>query len=817
MSEQIFGDWLRQRRRTLDLTKDALARQVGCSSAMIAKIEANLRRPSQQVARRLAEALAIPAAEQAAFVRLARGVREELPLLPLPAPRPQHQPLPAPLTPLIGRERELQLICDQLARGKARLLTLTGPPGVGKTRLALAVAQRAAAEFANDVVYIGLAALRDGQLVFDTIAQAFDIAPQAGASAFERLLAALHTRRVLIVLDNFEQVITAAPLLAELLTRCPAVTTLVTSRERLQVRGEQHIRVPALALPDLHQSTTAAQIAQAPAVQLFIATAQAAQASFRLSEENAPPVAAICVAVDGLPLAIELIASQADMLTPAELLARSAQHRFTGARLRDLPARQQTVQAALDWSHALLPAHEQQVLRRLAVFRGPWSLAAAEAVCGGDVFAALTALLNKSLLQQGAQASGEVAFALLETVRAYAQEQLDRSGEADGMRTRHAAYYAALAAQAAPHLTDGTQLGWIEWLRAAHTNLIAAIEWQLAQGSYEQAGGMCRDLRRFWWLTGRWREGRVWLRQVLAGQAALTLLTRAHVHIADGVLATAEGDLVTAVNAYEIALALGQQHEDRELIGIAAHNLGSVLLTQGNYERARALFETGLTIDRESGDAWGLAISLGSLAELACYLGDYRSARAYYEEGLAIFRAREDHGSIAIALNNIGEVLRKQGELAAAQVHLTESLLLARRQQLARVLPTLHTNLCLLALAQCETAQAHAQLAEALKLLENTESLQDSATSMFAAAMLALDTYQYVQAATLLGAAQALRSRHSLPLPLSDRIEFEAMVARTQAAVDRSAFDQAWTAGQQLSLRAAITAMGAVVSMKGSE
>lgn len=812
MTEQTFGDWLRQRRRTLDLTKDALAEQVGCSPATIAKIEANLRRPSQQVALRLAAALAIPDAERAAFVRLSRGVREAPPVLPAPAPVHHHPALPMPLTPLIGREGVVQMVLEQL-RG-TRLLTLTGPPGVGKTRLALAVAERAAATFANDLAFVALAAVRDSGLVLDALAQALGIAPQAGVPPFERLVAALQTRRMLILLDNFEQVVAAAPLLAELLTRCPTITLLVTSRERLRLRGEQHIRVEALALPDLHQPLTTAQIVDAPAIQLFRTTAQAAQAGFQVSEESALTIAAICAALDGLPLAIELIASQADLLAPSALLAQIAQNRLGGVGLRDLPERQQTLQAALDWSYTLLPAHEQQLLRHLAVFSGTWSLTDAKAVCGGDIVGtSLTALINKSLVQQAVPVVSEAQFTLLATVRAYAHEQSDQRDETTDLYNRHAAYYQALAAEAAPYLTTGAQRLWIERLRAAHTNLLAALAWLLDQGQNEQAGMICRDLRRFWWLCGYWHEGRMWLQRVLADSPALTPLLYAHVQISAGMLATAQGDFSQAASAFEAALGLGQYHEDREVIGIAAQNLGSVMLSQGNYQRGRALFEVGLAIDRELGDTWGLAISLGSLAELAHDLGDYGTARTYYEESLAIFRQHEDHASIAIALNNVGEVLLRQGDLVAAHNHLTEALLLARQHQLARALPALRNNLCLVALAQGETLLAQNLLAEALPLLSDLGNLQDTATSVFVAAVFALEGQQYALAATLFGANHGLRSSHNLPLPPSDQAEFDGVVARTQGALAEAAFAEAWAIGQQYSLNESIAASRTVVAV----
>ena len=803
MHESSFGEWLRQHRRMLDLTKQALAEQVGCSAATIAKIEANLRRPSQQVALRLAKSLAIPAAEHATFVRWSRGVREQPAVLPISS-ESRYPALPVPLTPLLGRETELATLVAQVS-GSARLFTLTGAPGVGKTRLALAVAQVAAKQFATNTAFVALAAVRDPALLGDALVQALTILPEAGRSAFERIAEALRTERLILVLDNFEQIVAAAPLLAELLTHCPGVTAIVTSRERLHVRGEQHIRVAPLALPTFSQKLKLEQIAQSPAVALFAQVAQAAQATFRLTNANALAVATICAHADGLPLAIEIIAAQSDTLAPAEILAQIEHDRLTSSTLRDLPERQQTMQATLDWSYRLLHEREQRLFRAVGVFAGTWSLGAAETVANDNaVSATLMALVHKSLVQQTAQSHGEAHFSLLETVRRYALEQLTHSGEGCELRNRHAAYYRSLAAQAAPHLKAGSQTVWIERLGADNANLTLALDWLIAGGEYEQAGAMCNHLRRFWWISGRWQEGRSWAAQVLAHAAALTPLTHAYVQVANGALAAVEGDTVAAVSAFETALALAQHTEDRELVGIAAHNLGSVLLTQGKRERARTLFEIGLAIDREVADSWGLAISLGSLGELACSTGDYSAAYAYYQESLTIFRTCEDYGSIAIALNNLGEVLRIQGQLAAAHTHFTEGLALARQHRLERILPTLFNNLGLIAVAHGELALARTWLREAVVPQLAGSSILDSATSLCIGGLLMLAEDRYADAVNVLGAAQSLCSSHAVALPPSDQAAFDHAVSRVQAQLDPTTFAYHWSAGERCSLREAM-------------
>jgi predicted ATPase/transcriptional regulator with XRE-family HTH domain len=431
-----FRHWLMLRRKALRLSCAELARRVGCATITLHKIEADERRPSRQIAARLAEQLALAPQDRETFIRVARGERsaEQLPPSVLPAHPSRHTypaQLPIPPTPLIGRAADVAAVREMLLRSDVRLLTLTGAPGIGKTRLAMEVATELHDAFADGVVFISLAPIRDPALVIPTIAQALEISEIFSQPLLERLQAYLCDRNTLFVLDNFEQVLKAAPQLAAMLSAAPRLTLLVTSRVVLHLSGEHRFAVSPLALPDVQRLTAdselASALAQYPAVELFATRARALAPGFALTIANAAVIATICTRLDGLPLAIELAAARIALFTPQELLARLDQ-RFallTGGAV-DLPTRQQTLRRAIDWSYALLDAGEQRLFARLGVFVGGWALDAAAALChsNGDlpleVFDGIAALLDKSLLQHATTLDSAPRFTMLETIREYA-------------------------------------------------------------------------------------------------------------------------------------------------------------------------------------------------------------------------------------------------------------------------------------------------------------------------------------------------------------------------------------------------------------
>jgi predicted ATPase/DNA-binding XRE family transcriptional regulator len=410
MKPETFGSWLKQRRKELDLTQAELARHAGCAPATIRKLEAGTRRPSKRLLERLAQVLDIPAQQQPLFFHLARMTGDdELPApslsLSSPSPAPLYN-LPAPLTPLIGREADVAAVRRRLLRPGVRLLTLIGPPGIGKTRLSLQAAVELRNAFPQGVVFVALAAVTDADLVLSTVARTLGLQESSGRSVLENLVEFLRRRQMLLVLDNFEQVVEAAPSLAELLSAAAGLKLLVTSRVSLRLYAEHKFPLPPLAVPTLPQLPTVEQLAQVPAVALFVQRAQAAMPTFDLTDENATAVAELCQWLDGVPLAIELAAARIELYSAQELLRRLASPDSPSSlgllkgEARDVAPRHQTMTNAVGWSYQLLEDAERRLFRRLAVFAGGCTRPAAEAVCEGqDVTGGLASLLDKSLLQ----------------------------------------------------------------------------------------------------------------------------------------------------------------------------------------------------------------------------------------------------------------------------------------------------------------------------------------------------------------------------------------------------------------------------------
>jgi len=544
-----LGLWIKRRRKALDLTQDALAALVGCSKELIAKIEGDARRPSREIATLLATHLQLAADERVRFIQVARAELGADRLAPpaetvvrgafVPAQAvsssvdtPRHRGgtrpnnLAIPPTRLIGRETELAQLAERLEERDCRLLTLIGTGGIGKTRLALQMAADLGNSFPDGVAFVALAPLRSVEFVIPAIADALSFTFNGLANPKAQLLTYLRKKDILLVLDNIEHLLTAAPLVSELLANCPNLTVLATGRAPLHVRGEQQFPVPPLRLPDLAYLPDVGRLTQYAAVALFVACTQAVLPTFQVTSATALTVATICVQLDGLPLAIELAATRIKLFSPEELLARlSGQLTLLTGGAHDLPARQQTIRATIDWSYLLLDAGEQRLFARLAVFTGGWTLEAAEAVCQGEndlslgVVDGMATLVNQSLVQRQESSARESRLTMLETIREYALERLDASGEAERLRRQHATYFLALA-EAAPEWHGPQRMPWLELLEAEHDNLRAALQWAIEQPAGDIAMRLAGALGWFWYRHSDRSEGRTWLRHVLAHDGA---------------------------------------------------------------------------------------------------------------------------------------------------------------------------------------------------------------------------------------------------------------------------------------------------------
>jgi predicted ATPase/DNA-binding XRE family transcriptional regulator len=859
--ETSFGRWLRARRRALDLTQDDLARRVGCSTVTIRKLEADERRPSRQIAERLADGLKIMADERAAMITLARAEpnfdppppeTSERPLRILPQPPTN---LPAPLTRLIGRKQDIAAVRNALLRGEARLLTLVGPPGIGKTRLSIAVAHDVQAAFAGGAYFVALAPLGDPALVLATIAQTLGVRETAGQPLLETLKSALHARRLLLLLDNFEHLLDAASLVVELLEACPGLKALVTSRAALHVRGERLYALPPLLLPDPTQPTAIVSLTRNPAVALLVECAQAVMPDFRLTEQNAAAVAGICVRLEGLPLAIELAATRVKLLHPTALLARLEQRlSLLTDGARDLPPRQRTLRAAIAWSYELLDEDEQMLFARLGVFVGGCTLDAVAAVCNAtndlpvDVGGGIASLLDKSLLQQVEGMDGEARFTMLEMIREYALERLAASGAEKIVREQHAAFYLALAEAASAGQHGPSRDMWFDRLELEHNNLRVALGWWTEHGNHEQLGRAGYALWEFWDSKGHRSEGREWLAPALGtGSPCLTLRPRlrAQVLLAAGWLAAWQGDAGMARVLLEESLALFQELDDNQGCAAALDGLGRVALLQSEYAEAAARFRAALSVGRALGDRFRIASSLNWLAlevdiqgdsttawelaeesltlfralgmrqmcaEVLGLLGliangrrDYAGATPLLEESLALARAAGAWQAVSTALNGLGQVAMAQGDPQRAAPLFAESLELRRELGDRRGSIAMLTQLSEAMLECGDIARARALLGESFALSHEIRYQQGYSWGLATAAELAIATGQAERAARLLGAEEALREARTIPIWGDLRRQYDRLSAAAHVALDDDAFAAAWAAGRALPLEQAIT------------
>lgn len=718
----------------------------------------------------------------------------------LPAPEVASS-LPSPISSLVGREREVAAIAGLLRQLTVRLVTMTGPGGVGKTRLALAAAGEIGDAFPDGIRFVSLSSVSDPDLVAVTVAHTLGVRDVGEESLIERLTAFLKDKRLLLVLDNFEQVVGAAPLVADLLLACPGLTVLVTSRVRLRVSGEREYEVPPLALPDQTGISVAADTMRFEAVRLFVERAQAARASFDLTEENAQAVVDICRRLDGLPLAIELAAARVKVLPPGALLARLEKRLplLTGGAL-DAPARQRTMSDAIAWSYDLLSAQEQALFRRLAVFVGGFTLEGAEAVsrevevsgrrdanhapspstsrlpdASTSVLEGLASLVDKSLVRCEDGPGVEPRYRMLETVREFGLERLAEHGEVDECRRQHAVFFLAVA-EAAKSRQWSDHPTWRALVEREYDNLRAAAAWFEHDGWAEESLRLGYALMLFWNFHGSASEGRGWLARSLAMNPAIRTPTRAKVLYSAGLLARRQGDLVQAGELGRAALALARQIGDAWSVAATHVLLGHVALGEGDPARARRSFEEALAGFRRIDDAPWAAAALTGLGVEAVVTGDYDRAAPVLEEAIGRWREIGNAWGTAWSLFNFARVAKARGDFARA----------ARLYQ------------------------------ESLVLRAEDRDMAGIADSLVGLANVMAGGGWPEWAAHLLGAADAQYRRHALAFTVEVAASFNEARAAIRARLDEPAFTLSWREGQEAVLAEIIAeAAAAAVEFDG--
>ena len=682
-----------------------------------------------------------------------------------PAPeetRPPAVKLPVQLTQFVGRAKEVGEVASLLVEPSTRLVTLSGPGGIGKSRLAFEVARVVAGEFADGVSVIPLSAVADPHLVIPAIARALDVVESAERTLVENVKELLRAKEILLVLDNFEHLLSAAHVLSGILESCPGVKLLVTSRAVLFIRGELEYRVPPLALPVATAGCTADSVRGFEAVTLFVERAQAADPSFALTDANASAVAEICARLDGIPLAIELAAARTRLLGPDAILARLA-HRLqllTGGPV-DLPERQQTLRATLDWDYDLLEAEEKEVFRKLAVFSGGFTLTAAERVLGDllDVFEIVESLTSKSLLVQGDEVAGETRFSMLRTLREYAREKLDEADDTPEVADAHAAFFLALAEETGPELRGPHQLRGLDVLDHEADNMRTALRHAADAGDAETELRLAAALGEYWEFRAHLSEGQRALEDALARSGAAPPGLRAPCLEWAGVMARGQGEYKRAAELVEKAIALYREVGDQSGLSRALKQRGIVASERGDRETARSFYTQSLEIKQKIGDRRGIAEARNNLGVLARLEGDLETAIDNYEEALGYFRNAGDKKAIARILMNLGEARMERGEFDAAEGFIRESLRL------------------------CREIGSEWDITDLLELMATVQNAFGNPPV----------------AATLFGAGAALRDLLGAPLPDAEVAAYRERVAAVESALPPEELETAWAWGRSMS------------------
>src|SRR5215217_1701744 len=709
--------------------------------------------------------------------------------------------LPLQATPLIGREREVEAVCGLLRSPETRLLTLLGTGGTGKTRVGLQVAAELVDDFEDGVFFVPIAAITDPTLVAPTIARVLGLS-EGGAQPPEELLEGyLRDRQMLLLLDNLEQVLEAAPVVDRLLSTAAGLKILATSRTPLGLYGEYEFPIPPLSLPDPESLPPLENLTEYEAVRLFVDRARAIRPDFSLTEDNASAVVEICTRLDGLPLAIELAAARIKLLSPQVLLDRLGNRlKILTGGARNLPERQRTLRNAIEWSYELLDEGEKMLFGRLGVFSSGATLEAMEAVCDTegdlptDVFEGASSLLDKSLLRQEEGAGGEPRFVMLETIHEFANAKLEGSGEAEAVRRVHAEYFLALAEEAEPMLWGAEDAAWLERLEQEHDNMRAALHWAIEHEEGELALRVGGALRWFWYMEGYYSEGRRWLEVALGKEGPASAEARIKALAGVGFLAVDQGDLDRAEAAADEGLELSTQAGSSSLGTADFKNiLGELARLRGEHQRAARLVQDSLALHQEAGDKLGIAWPLGNLANVAGDRGDHERAKQLYEEGLALSRRLGSAELLGAYLISLGSESLLEGEPERAIALNEEAAELFRKRGRRGGLQHILDNLGRATLLRGDYERAETLHKESLRVSQDLGDKLIASDSLEGLACTAGAQGEAERSAILFGAAEGLREAEGYKQAPRDHSLREPYLTAARSLGD----DAAWSAARE--------------------
>ncbi len=842
---QRTGKTLRSYRLRAGLTQEELAEAAGISARSVSDIERGIQNPSPRTIRGLADAMDLSAEQRNSFLEALASPRDpghhEANHVVVRGALKRHKGLPAPVTRLIGRERDLATIAGLLRDPHIRMVTLTGSAGSGKTRLALELGEKLIDDFHDGVFLVSLSSLADPMLVPSAMAEVLGIKEEPGRDLLETIAEGINEKRLLLVMDNYEHVLSAAWVVAQLLDSCRYLHVLTTSQVPLHLTGENEYAVQPLSIPDPKNLPEPSTLARYEAVSLFTERARAASPDFVITDDNARAVAEICVRLDGLPLAIELAAARVKILPPQALLKRlNSRLRLLTGGATDRPARHQTLRAALDWSYSLLTAGEQKMLARLSVFSGGCSLESAEAVCDPDgaldILEGIASLVDKSLLRQ--EGKEEPRLRMLETVREYAGERLGGSGEDERIRDAHALFFIGLARIAEGELTGPLQSEWLGRLDSDLDNLREAMGWLLSRERAEEELQLAVGVLLFWRIRGHWTEAQRWLEQGLAkaesvnpglkasALSALAMFLWMRDYREDGIAVLEEavqmaglaGDEQTRAQAlnrlgvlhadqrgferasasFEESLQLARELGIEELQGIVLNNLGVLASDQEDLNRASERYREALTIYTQLEMTESICVTEINLGWLALRQGDLEEAETWFHQSLRAAERVSDSLRMAAALHGQGRVALQSSRFDDAERYFQESLRLAEDLDARRSVAWALVNLGDVFSQTGRVDQARKSLRRGLQLTLDLAHVEDELDALGCMASLAYAEGRHDRAVRLKAAELAERERAHIASDLLVARSGKALCERLKASLGDRAFSEAWTKGESM-------------------